>query len=92
MPDRSYSGPSTRGFAGTDQGKQREIASKDGQSAPAENRSFARDPELAAEARRKGGEGVPPEKGSFSRDAQLAADEGGEATARLNDGKQDEKE
>jgi uncharacterized protein len=45
-----------RGFASMDQNKQRDIASKGGQSVPAEERSFAKDRELAAEAGRKGGE------------------------------------
>lgn len=39
-----------------DDDKQREIASKGGQSVPDEKRSFAQDPELASEAGRKGGE------------------------------------
>jgi general stress protein YciG len=36
--------------------KQREIASKGGQSVPAEKRSFSQDRELASEAGRKGGQ------------------------------------
>lgn len=48
--------PSRRGFAGMDQARQREIASKGGQSVPPEKRSFSQNPELAAEAGRKGGE------------------------------------
>ena len=47
---------SNRGFAAMDEDKQREIASKGGQSVPAEKRSFSKDHELAAEAGRKGGE------------------------------------
>jgi general stress protein YciG len=47
---------SGRGFAGMDDDKQRDIASKGGQSVPAEKRSFSQDHELAAEAGRKGGE------------------------------------
>ena len=47
---------SNRGFASMDQAKQREIASKGGQSVPAEKRSFSQDPNLAATAGRKGGE------------------------------------
>lgn len=47
---------SNRGFASMDEGQQREIASKGGQSVPDEKRSFSQDRELAAEAGRKGGE------------------------------------
>ena len=47
---------SNRGFASMDEDKQREIASKGGKSVAAEDRSFSKDPELAAEAGRKGGE------------------------------------
>ena len=39
-----------------DEKKQKEIASKGGQSVPAEKRSFSQDRELASEAGRKGGE------------------------------------
>lgn len=52
----SSSGASNRGFASMDDEKQREIASKGGKSVPAEERSFAKDPQMAAEAGRKGGE------------------------------------
>ena len=48
--------PAKRGFAAMDQAKQREIASKGGQSVPSEKRSFSKDPGLAAQAGRKGGE------------------------------------
>lgn len=47
---------SNRGFASMDEDRQREIASKGGQSVPDEKRSFSQDRELAAEAGRKGGE------------------------------------
>ena len=47
---------SKRGFASMDEEKQREIASKGGKSVPDEERSFSKDPDLAAEAGRKGGE------------------------------------
>lgn len=47
---------SERGFAGMDDAKQRDIASKGGQSVPAEKRSFSQDHELASEAGRRGGE------------------------------------
>jgi general stress protein YciG len=49
-------GTSNRGFASMDSGKQREIASKGGQSVPAAKRSFSQDRRLAAEAGRKGGQ------------------------------------
>ena len=45
-------GSSNRGFASMEQDKQREIASKGGQSVPDEKRSFSKDPELASEAGR----------------------------------------
>jgi hypothetical protein len=56
--------------------RQREIASKGGQSVPDEKRSFSRDPTLAAKAGRKGGQNVPHEKRSFSQDHTLAAEAG----------------
>lgn len=49
-------GTSNRGFASMDASKQREIASKGGQSVPAAKRSFSQDRRLAAEAGRKGGQ------------------------------------
>jgi hypothetical protein len=67
---------SNRGFASMDQAKQREIASKGGQSVPPEKRSFSQDPHLAATAGRKGGESVPPEVRSFSQNRELAAEAG----------------
>ena len=45
-----------RGFGSMDDDKQRDIASKGGQSVPAEKRSFSQDRDLAAAAGRKGGE------------------------------------
>lgn len=45
-----------RGFASMDENKQRDIASKGGQSMPDEKRSFSQDRELASEAGRRGGE------------------------------------
>ncbi len=58
MPDNNNNNNqnSNRGFASMDDDKQREIASKGGQSVPDEKRSFSQDRELAAEAGRKGGE------------------------------------
>jgi general stress protein YciG len=67
---------SNRGFASMDQAKQRQIASKGGQSVPPEKRSFSQDPQLAAQAGRKGGESVPPEGRSFSQNRELAAEAG----------------
>jgi general stress protein YciG len=71
-----HKGTSNRGFASMDQAKQREIASKGGQSVPPEKRSFSQDPALAAQAGRKGGESVPPEGRSFSQNRELAAEAG----------------
>lgn len=62
-----------RGFAAMDARRQREIASKGGQSVPDEKRSFSQNPSLAAAAGRKGGQSVPAEKRSFSQDPGLAA-------------------
>jgi len=73
---RSDGQKSNRGFASMDQAKQREIASKGGQSVPPEKRSFSQDPQLAASAGRKGGEAVPPEGRSFSQNRELAAEAG----------------
>jgi general stress protein YciG len=67
---------SNRGFASMDQEKQREIASKGGQSVPPEKRSFSQDPGLAASAGKKGGESVPPQVRSFSQNRELAAEAG----------------
>ncbi|WP_188607292.1 general stress protein [Chelatococcus reniformis] len=74
MPQRSST--SNRGFASMDQAKQREIASKGGQSVPNEKRSFSRDRTLAAAAGRKGGQSVSPESRSFSQNRELAAQAG----------------
>jgi len=65
-----------RGFAAMDQQKQRDIASKGGQSVPAEKRSFSQNHALAAAAGRKGGQSVPPEKRSFAQNHRLAAEAG----------------
>ena len=64
---------SERGFASMDEDKQRDIASKGGQSVPDEKRSFSQDPELAAEAGRKGGE---ESGGNFRNDPERAAEAG----------------
>ena len=76
MAESKSGSGSERGFAAMDEEKQREIASKGGQSVPAEERSFSKDPGLAAEAGRKGGESVPAEKRSFAQDPELAAEAG----------------
>ncbi|MBZ9936941.1 stress-induced protein [Mesorhizobium sp. BR1-1-16] len=55
---------SNRGFASMDDDKQREIASKGGQSVPDEKRSFSKDHQMAAEAGRKGGEASQGGQGS----------------------------
>lgn len=47
---------SSRGFASMDPARQREIASKGGQSVSAEKRSFSQNRDLAAQAGRKGGQ------------------------------------
>lgn len=78
---------SNRGFASMDTAKQRQIASKGGQSVPPEKRSFSQDPQLAAKAGRKGGESVPPEGRSFSQNRALAAEagrKGGQARGRAH--------
>jgi general stress protein YciG len=88
MADRNVGGEvsgrtSNRGFAAMNPERQREIASKGGQSVPPEKRSFSQNRGLAAEAGRRGGESVPAEKRSFSQDRELAAEagrKGGEAS------------
>jgi general stress protein YciG len=73
---------SNRGFAAMDEQKQKDIASKGGQSVPPEKRSFSQDPELAAEAGRKGGQssdssaGGKASGGNFSKDRQKASEAG----------------
>ena len=80
-------GTSNRGFASMDEGKQREIASKGGQSVPSDKRSFSQDPQLAAEAGRKGGQashggqqqgqqGGGQGGGNFAKDRERAAEAG----------------
>lgn len=53
--DNNRTHNSGRGFAGMDPDRQREIAAKGGRSVPAEERSFAKNHQLAAEAGRRGG-------------------------------------
>lgn len=78
------SNTSNRGFASMDDDRQREIASKGGQSVPDEKRSSSQDRELAAEAGRKGGEssggnqqgGQRGGSGNFADDPARAAEAG----------------
>ena len=65
---------SGRGFASMDEDKQREIASKGGQSVPDEKRSFSQDRDLAAEAGRKGGENS---HGGGNRSGNQGGNQGG---------------
>lgn len=77
---------SDRGFASMDEDKQREIASKGGQSVPDDKRSFSQDRELASEAGRKGGEssggnqgggnGGNQNGGNFAEDRERASEAG----------------
>ena len=67
---------SNRGFASMTAERRREIARLGGKSVPRDSRSFARDPDLAANAGRKGGANVPKAKRSFSADNQLAMEAG----------------
>lgn len=85
-------GSSLRGFAAMDRRKQREIASKGGQSVPPENRSFSRDHSLAAAAGRKGGEnshggGQRRRQTSQGGDGQVRRSEAGNDTAAASLGK-----
>lgn len=77
------SGSSNRGFGSMDEDKQREAASKGGQSVPAEERSFSKDRELASEAGRKGGEA----KGGSGASQQSSGVEEREASDRVRGGK-----
>ena len=68
--ERSETKPkSTRGFASMDAARQREIASKGGQSVPQEKRSFSQDRELAAQAGRKGGQNSRGGRNNGERDS-----------------------
>ena len=86
---RSTGSGTTRGFAGMDQEKQREIARKGGANVPNDKRSFAQNRALASEAGRKGGRSVAPQDRSFAQNRALAAAagrKGGQASQsrRLN--------
>ena len=65
---------STRGFASMDAARQREIASKGGQSVPQEKRSFSQDRELAAQAGRKGGQNSRGGRNGDDQATDTAAD------------------
>ena len=86
MANETARGTSNRGFAGMDEAKQRQIASKGGQSVPDEKRSFSQNRALAAEAGRKGGESVPNEKRSFSQNRELASQAGRKGGERSHSG------
>jgi hypothetical protein len=79
----SGSGGSGRGFAGMDQGKRREIASKGGS---ASGGNFARNPERARAAGRKGGE---VSGGNFANDPRRAAEAGRKGGAASRSGGRD---
>lgn len=69
---------SARGFASMDPEKQREIARMGGRAVQAEQRSFARNKDLAREAGRRGGLATPASKRTFSYDPEHAAKAGRE--------------
>ena len=65
-----------RGFAGMDPAKRIELARQGGKSVRPENRSFARNRELARVSGAKGGRNVQANKRTFSRDPTLASTAG----------------
>ena len=65
---------SARGFASMSPERQREIARMGGRAVPSEQRSFARNRELAREAGRRGGLATPAAKRTFSYDPEHAAE------------------
>lgn len=71
------SSSSNRGFAGMDEDKQRDIASKGGSSVDPEDRSFSKDHELAAEAGRKGGEASHRGEGDSRQEKDEGSGRGG---------------
>jgi general stress protein YciG len=75
-PMRTKKRKAKRGFAAMSLEKRREIARKGGQSVKPENRAFAQNRELAAEAGRKGGSQSP---GKRRRRRVAAPAVGGEA-------------
>jgi general stress protein YciG len=58
--------------------KQREIASKGGQSVPDEKRSFSQDPDLAREAGRDGGQNSDEDDREFAQDGERSAEADGQ--------------
>ena len=72
--ERSSGNTSRRGFASMDAEKQRAIARKGGQSVSPQDRSFARDPGLAAEAGRKGGERSGSGRGIADAESEAASE------------------
>jgi general stress protein YciG len=84
MENSSESIKQRRGFAAMDPARRKQIASKGGQSVKAENRSFSKNRELAANAGKKGGMSVDPGDRAFSRDRELAR-EAGRRGARRKD-------
>lgn len=67
---------SARGFASMDPEKQREIARMGGRAVPSDQRSFARNKDLAREAGRRGGLATPASKRTFSYDPEHATEAG----------------
>ena len=66
----------SRGFAGMDPDKRREIARKGGAKVPHEKRSFSHNKELAADAGRKGGRAVAAQSRPFFNNRNLASEAG----------------
>jgi uncharacterized protein len=81
MVDEKQKSKSKRGFASMSLEKRREIARKGGKAVPAEKRSYAQNPDLAAKSGQKGGRSVDPKNRSFSRDRALAASAGAKGGA-----------
>lgn len=65
-----------RGFAAMTPERRRELASMGGRALKPEQRSFSRNPDLAASAGRKGGLAVDPAKRTFSINHDMAVDAG----------------
>jgi general stress protein YciG len=80
MSEQEQKRTNGRGFAGMDQQKQREIASKGGKAAHLSGHAHKFTPSEAAEAGRKGGERVSQDRRHM---AEIGA-EGGRARRRQN--------
>lgn len=89
MAQNNQGDTSKRGFASMDEDKQREIASKGGQSVPDEKRSFSQDPQLAAEAGRKGGEMSGGNQSDSGSGQQGSGQQGGGQQNAQQDDRQD---